>query len=277
MSAKQAVLFVSHGSPTFAVEPGLAGPQLQALGASMPRPVAIVVISPHWMTRGGALISAARQQETIHDFGGFPAELYTLQYPAQGAPELAARVAGLLGEAGFATGLDEARGLDHGAWVPLRYLYPNADVPVFQIAMPYPLDTRAALALGRALRPLRDEGVLILASGSLTHNLYEIRREAGASGTGDAEMYALAFTSWVRAAVQARNWDRLADYRRLAPDAVRSHPTEEHFLPLLIAAGATDDDEAAQVFDGGVTYGVLAMESYAWGAPLVNVAGAAGK
>ncbi|CAM4303778.1 dioxygenase [Kerstersia similis] len=267
MSAKQAVLFVSHGSPTFAVEPGLAGPQLRQLGVALARPSAIVVISPHWMTRGGALISAATQQETIHDFGGFPAELYTLQYPAQGAPALAARVATLLQQAGIATGLDETRGLDHGAWVPLRYLYPDADVPVFQVALPYPLDTHAALALGRALRPLRDEGVLLLASGSLTHNLYEISREAGASGTGDAEAYALAFTHWVRETVQAGDWQRLADYRRLAPEAVRAHPTDEHFLPLLIAAGATEDSEAVQVFDGGVTYGVLAMESYAWGVP----------
>lgn len=267
MSAKQAVLFVSHGSPTFAVEPGLAGPQLRALGAALARPSAIVVISPHWMTRGGALVSAAAEQETIHDFGGFPAELYTLQYPAQGEPALAARIVQRLQQAGIAAGLDDSRGLDHGAWVPLRYLYPDADVPVFQLALPYPLDTHAALALGRALRPLRDENVLILASGSLTHNLYEISREAGASGTGDAEDYAVAFTRWVRDAVQAQDWQRLADYRRLAPQAVRAHPTEEHFLPLLIAAGAAEADETVRVFDGGVTYGVLAMESYAWGAP----------
>lgn len=267
MSAKQAVLFVSHGSPTFSVEPGLAGPQLQALGAALERPKAILVVSPHWMTRGGALISRAERPETIHDFGGFPAELYALQYPVQGAPEWAERASALLREAGFATGLDDTRGLDHGAWVPLRYLFPHGDVPVFQVALPYPFDTRAALAFGKALQPLRDEGVLIVASGSLTHNLYEIRRDAGASGTGDAEAYALAFTRWVRAAVLSEDWETLADYRRLAPEAVRAHPTEEHFLPLLVAAGAAGSDEVAQVLDGGVTYGVLAMESYAWGVP----------
>ena len=171
---KAPVLFISHGAPTFAIEPGLLGPQLQRLGAQLPEIKAVLVVSPHWQTRDVNVMTTARP-ETVHDFGGFPARLYSLQYPTTGQPELADEAARLLKQSGFNTQFDDRRGLDHGAWVPLMYLLPKANVPVFQVSIPFSLDTRQALKLGQALTPLREQGVLIVASGSMTHNLYEVR------------------------------------------------------------------------------------------------------
>ncbi|MBK9574038.1 MAG: dioxygenase [Rhodoferax sp.] len=254
------VLFVSHGAPTFALEPGTLGPRLRALGQQLDGVRAVLVVSPHWQTRGVQVMTGT-QPETVHDFGGFPSVLYTLRYPAAGHPQLAAEAARLLAQAGWSVGLDARRGLDHGAWVPLLHLLPNADLPVFQVSMPVDLDAAGALQLGRALASLRAQGVMILASGSMTHNLYEL----GQSGAVAAD-YAVEFTHWVRQVVTAHDTERLVNYRKLAPHAQRAHPTEEHFLPLLVAVGASSGGEAVQVVDGGVTYGVVSMESYAWGA-----------
>lgn len=253
-------LFVSHGAPTFALEPGLAGAQLGALGRTLGRPKAVVIVSPHWQTRG-VEIGAAARPDTVHDFGGFPRALYELQYPAPGAPEVALRAQQVLGDAGIRASLDEHHGLDHGAWVPLMHLFPEADVPVVQVSMPRDLDAAGAVALGRALAPLAGEGVLVVGSGSLTHNLYEWR--AGADGEAP---YAREFTQWVRQAVLAGDRDALAATLERAPHARRAHPTEEHFLPLLVALGAARDLLPATVLDGGIRHGVLAMESYLFGA-----------
>jgi len=256
-------LFVSHGAPTFALKPGELGSRLAALGRTLAGIRAVLVVSPHWMTHGVRVMAAPRPA-TVHDFGGFPEPLYRLDYAAPGTPELAREALQLLLAAGFEAALDERRGRDHGAWVPLLHLLPKARVPVFQVSLPAGLDTAGALRLGQALAPLRARGVLVLGSGSLTHNLYEVGARAA-----DAP-YALAFARWVREAVLARDAARLLDYRRLAPFAERAHPTEEHFLPLLVALGATAASEAARVIEGGITYGVLSMESYAWGAPPVD-------
>jgi len=252
-------LFVSHGSPMFALEPGLLGPRLRELGAALPDVAAVLVVSAHWQSRG-VRVAATTSPETIHDFGGFPDELYRLRYPAPGAPELAAEAARLLEAAGFAVTLDAQRGLDHGAWVPLRHLFAAASVPVFQVSLPHDLDGAAALRLGAALAPLRDRGVLIVVSGSLTHNLHEVF-----GGRVDDPQYAQAFADWANDAVHARAIDALVDYRRRAPDAARAHPTEEHFLPLLVALGASADDEAGERIEGGMTYGILSMDSFGWG------------
>jgi 4,5-DOPA dioxygenase extradiol len=250
-------LFVSHGAPTFALEPGLLGPELNRLGARLPNLAAVLVVSAHWQTAHVQVMRTA-SPETIHDFSGFPPELYRLQYPSPGAPDLAEDAAHLLEAADFNVSFDDLRGIDHGAWVPLRYLKPRAQTPVFQVSLPLTLDARGALQLGQSLAPLRRRGVLIMGSGSLTHNL----RELGA-GFGKAR-YALEFTAWVRRQVQRRDLNQLEDYRRLAPHAQRAHPTEEHFLPLLVAAGAADAADSVTVLDGGMTYGVLSMESYAF-------------
>lgn len=257
MNTPLPVLFVSHGAPMFAIEPGQAGDQLAKLGRELTQPRAIVVISPHWMTRGEVCVTASTHPETIHDFGGFPDALYELQYPAPGAPSLAQEIVDLLGDAGWKARLDARRGLDHGAWVPLLYLAPEAFTPVIQVSMPMPMDTHSALKLGQALKPLRDMNVLIVASGSLTHNLYEFR---GATTHGEA--YVKQFAAWTAHVLEAGDTAQVLDYRRLAPGAERAHPTDEHFLPLLIALGAAGETYHARILEGGITYGVLAMDSY---------------
>ena len=253
-------LFVSHGSPMFAVEPGLLGPNLQRIGRALSGVTAVLVVSPHWQTRGVRVMSTAAPA-TIHDFGGFPQVLYQLQYTPPGAPDLAADAARLLGDAGFEVKLDATRGLDHGAWVPLRYLFAQADVPAFQVSLPADMDPASALRLGQALAPLRERGVLVIGSGSLTHNLYEFRQHVR-----DPE-YAQAFADWVADAVRRRDADALVHYRARAPHAERAHPSEEHYLPLLVALGASSDDDTASLVEGGMTYGVLSMDSFGFGLP----------
>lgn len=258
---KAPVMFISHGAPTFAIEPGELGPRLRAMGEQLTNLKAVLVVSPHWQTRNVTVMTSA-QPETIHDFGGFPRALYSLQYPAAGQPEVAREAARLLADAGFDVDFDGQRGLDHGAWVPLYHLLPQANVPVFQVSMPATLNTAQAVNLGRALAPLREQGVMIIGSGSMTHNLYEFRQ----SGTRP-EAYAQEFAAWVRAAVLANALAPLVAYRAEAPHAERAHPSEEHFLPLLVALGAQAESDALQVIEGGITHAVLSMESYAWGMP----------
>jgi 4,5-DOPA dioxygenase extradiol len=262
------VLFISHGAPTFALEPGRLGPQLVTAGAALPRPKAVLVVSPHWMTRG-VRVATTGAPATVHDFGGFDRALYRIQYPAPGHPELAARTIEVLRAAGWPAEADEAQGLDHGAWVPVRHLYPDADVPVFQVSLPESLTPRFAYALGQALAPLRDEGVLIVGSGSMTHNLYEFR----SGGDGDEAEYAREFAHWVRQTVEARDDARLIDTLAVAPHAQRAHPTAEHFLPLLVAAGAAAGEAEVETLEGGITYGVLSMDSYLFGARISAPAG----
>jgi 4,5-DOPA dioxygenase extradiol len=208
-------------------------------------------------------VSTSAQPETIHDFGGFDPALYRIQYPARGHETLAQLTVKQLTQAGWPAQADGRRGLDHGAWVPLMHLYPDADVPVFQVSLPSRLDAQGAWAFGQALAPLADEGVLIVGSGSLTHNLYEFR------GThGPDEPYVQAFSAWVREAVEQGDRTRLLRTLDDAPDARRAHPTPEHFWPLLVAAGAADSGDgppSAQVIEGGIAYGMLAMDAYAFG------------
>jgi 4,5-DOPA dioxygenase extradiol len=254
-------LFISHGAPTFAIEPGIAGPALTALGKTLPRPKAILVVSPHWMTREPRVATSAAPQ-TVHDFGGFPPALYQLQYPAPGAPEVAQRAIEELRAAGWAAEADAQRGLDHGAWVPLLHLLPRADVPVFQVSLPARLDGARAYAFGQALAPLADEGVLIVGSGSLTHNLHEVRFDAAGA---DAEDYAREFSAWITQAVLNRDHARLQQTMAMAPHAQRAHPTHEHLWPLMVAAGAAGAAVPATCIEGGITHGVLAMDSYLFG------------
>lgn len=260
-------LFVSHGAPTYALEPGLAGAQLEALGRALPRPKALLVVSPHWTTREVQVTGAARPR-TIHDFGGFDPALYDMSYPAEGQPALAERAAALLRAQGWAASVDGARGLDHGAWVPLMHLYPHHDVPVIQASMPARLDPPSAFKYGRALAQLGNEGVLMVGSGSLTHNLYEFRQ-----GSASQAGYAADFTAWIREAVLAGDEDKLIASLERAPHAARAHPTAEHFLPLLVALGAAPSILPATVLPGGIVHGVLSMESYVFGAAVqLNVA-----
>jgi 4,5-DOPA dioxygenase extradiol len=230
------------------------------LGARLPRPRALLVASAHWETGRPELTGSARP-ETIHDFHGFPPSLYAIRYDAPGAPEVAERSCALLRAAGLDAVVEPARGLDHGAWTPLLYAYPDADVPVVQLSVQPALGTRHHLALGRALAPLSGEGVLIVGSGHLTHNLRELK-SVRETGIGPAAAYVTEFQSWVRDCIEARDLDRLADYRRLSPHGARAHPTEEHFLPLFVALGAAAAGYRAERVLDHVEGGVLAMDAY---------------
>jgi len=235
---------------------------LASLGRALPRPKAILCVSAHWQAPRPC-VSLAEAPETIHDFYGFPRPLYDLRYPAPGAPELARRAAALLEAAGFACDRDPERGLDHGAWEPLMLMYPDADVPVAQLALRADGDAEAHLALGRALAPLRAEGVLILGSGTATHNLAEWR--AG-SETPD---WARGFEDWLVAAVSAGDAAAIGDYLKRGPQARRAHPSAEHFLPLPLAMGAGSADNGkipGQVLHRGFSYGSLSMAAFAFGA-----------
>lgn len=253
-------LFLSHGSPMTAIEPSDAHDFLSRFGAGFARPRAILAVSAHWET-DAPMVSAARKPETIHDFYGFPPELYAIQYPAPGAPDLAARTKALLDGAGIPCGVDPDRGLDHGAWTPLYLAYPDADIPVTQLSVQPRAGTAHHLAVGRALRPLRDEGVLIMVTGSVTHNLGDFGRFPPDGPPAD---YVRDFTEWLAAALDGRRDDDLLAYRERAPGARRAHPTEEHFLPLFAALGAGGGGAGRRLHDS-TTFAVLRMDAYAFG------------
>ena len=251
-------LYISHGSPMTALQPGLVRERLAGLAAEMPRSQAIVIATAHWL---GARpqVGGAAQPETMHDFFGFPPALYEVRYPAPGAPTLAGRVMDLLAQAHLDPSLDPQRGLDHGAWVPLRLLYPDADIPVVPISIQHAQDPAHHLAIGRALAPLRHEGVLVIGSGSITHNLGDLRMGYGAEREAP---YVRPFIAWIEDRLAAGDVDALLDYRRQAPFAQRAHPTDEHLLPLFVALGAAGAQPCAQRIDAGIDHGILAMDIY---------------
>jgi len=256
-------LYVSHGSPMTALQPGETGTRLSELAAALPRPRAIVVASAHYLARAPQ-VGGAAQPETVHDFGGFPAALYAMRYPAPGDPALATRVAELLDAAGLPARIDASRGLDHGIWVPLRLMYPQADIPVVPLSIQPGLGPAHQLAVGRALAPLREDGVLVIGSGSITHNLHDFR--AGYDAANEAP-YVRPFIGWIEQRLAAGDIDALLDYRHQAPFAERAHPTDEHLLPLFVALGAAGEGARAQRLDAGVDLGFLAMDIYRFDAP----------
>lgn len=256
-------LFVSHGAPTLALEPGNTGRVLADIATRFARPDAILVVSAHWDTRVPA-VSLATQPETIHDFGGFPPALYAQQYPAPGAPELAQQVASLLHAQDIPVQVHPQRGLDHGAWVPLMLMYPQADIPVTQLSIQSAATPAQQFALGQALQTLHAQNVLILASGAITHNLadfFTANRDAAPLA------YVTAFADWVAERIQARQWQSLLNYRLECPQGAQAHPTADHLMPLFVAAGsAAAFTGAVQRFTPENTYGILAMDAYLWAA-----------
>ena len=251
-------LFLSHGSPMHSIDPGAAGRAWAALGQSLPKPRAVLIASAHWET-AVPMVTGNPRPGTIHDFGGFPEELYRIQYPAPGAPDLAADVVGRLKGAGIAAGVDGCRGLDHGAWVPLRFMYPEADIPVVQLAVQPERGTAHHIELGRAIGSLAREGVLIVGSGHTTHNL---RDWVAGRQASRPLAYASAFAQWLNDRLRDHDTDALVHYRDRAPDAERAHPTEEHFLPLFVAWGAAGDDARVEQVLEGLEGGALSMDSY---------------
>jgi 4,5-DOPA dioxygenase extradiol len=267
-------LFVSHGSPMLALEPGRTGPFLQRLGAAIDRrfgrPKAILAVSPHTAARRPVVLGSP-DHHAVHDFGGFPDALYELRYAPPGAPALAERVLGRLAEAGLDADHSCEPGLDHGIWTVLRFAWPDADLPVLPLALSPQQPPPAQWALGAALAPLRDEGVLLLASGSLTHNLRLLFGAARPAADAPELAESRAFRDWVAARVAAGDREALLDYRAAAPHAASMHPTDEHWLPFYIAAGAGGLAGARRLHDD-VTYGSLAMDAYAFGAEAAALA-----
>jgi 4,5-DOPA dioxygenase extradiol len=260
-------LFISHGAPDLPIRDGAVTHFLKSLHQQFPKPKAILVISAHWNS-AQPTVSKAVQPQTIYDFGGFPDAVYQLNYPAPGAPELAERVISLLTQAGISSNTHPNRGLDHGAWTPLILAYPDADIPVTQLSIQYHAGSLHHFQIGQALTPLRAEGVLILASGSATHNLWEF---VGVQPTGGNSRYdapppdwVRVFDEWLAERIAESNWEAVLNYRKIAPHAEKNHPTDEHLLPLFVALGAGGDEVKGVRLHHSYNYGAFSMAAYAF-------------
>jgi 4,5-DOPA dioxygenase extradiol len=234
---------------------------LLGLGKTLPRPKAIVVVSAHWEPVGDVDVSLAPGPETIHDVGGCSPAFFEIQHPAPGAPDTAARVADALHTAGFPVRRGASRGLDHGAWVALSLMYPNADIPTTQLSIKHGGSPADHERMGQALRALRDDDVLIIGSGSLAHNLFAFR---GAAIDADVSQWVSAFDHWAYTHITTGQRKSLLEYRALAPFAVSDHPSEEHLLPLFVAIEATGEAPTATRPHASCQYGVLAIDADAF-------------
>ncbi|MEO6321665.1 MAG: 4,5-DOPA dioxygenase extradiol [Polaromonas sp.] len=261
------VLFLGHGSPMNAIGDNEYRRSWQTLGAQFgteqPRPQLILCISAHWLTEGWWL-TAMQQPKTIHDFGGFPQELFDEQYPAPGDPAAAQAISLLVRQrASTPLGLDVGEwGLDHGAWSVLKPMFPEADIPVIQLSMDYGRGPEEHYALAKQLKALRDRGVLIVASGNIVHNLRQMQRGAAGSQAYD---WALEFDQTIAGYVQQGNLDALQNFQKLGSLAKMAHPTHEHYLPLLYAAGAVEAKEPMRFFNTSFQGGSISMRSMVWG------------
>ena len=260
MTVRMPVVFISHGAPDALLKAPDAVACWREIGQSLPLPRAILVISAHWEARQPTA-SLSGAPETIHDFSGFSPQLKRMQYPAPGAPALAERAVALLRDASIAAELHPNRGLDHGSWVPLSALYPQANIPVTQLSLIHHGSAAQHLGVGQALAPLRDEGVLIVTTGAITHNFDWLDWQANADVA--AVPQARAFADWVGTQIDAQNVSALIAYRD-TPLGVAAHPTEDHFLPLFVGLGAAGEDQP-QRYQPGFSYGGLAMDAYVWG------------
>lgn len=257
-SSRMPALFIGHGSPMNAIENTSWSRAWHSLGDRLrrdyPKPKAILVISAHWMTPGIG-VTAMAQPETIHDFGGFPDALFAVQYPAPGAPELATRIQNLLAPQHVCP--DQSWGLDHGTWSVLVHLFPDADVPVVQLSLDQSQPNRFHYELGRYLRPLRDEGILIIGSGNVVHNLRLIQWQADRP----APDWSPRIEQRVKECLQERDHEALIEYAELDPDALLAIPTPEHYLPLLYIAGLQAEDETTHFPVHGIDLGTISMLS----------------
>lgn len=274
-------VFISHGSPMTALEPREAGAFMQGLGSSITAsggpPRAILAVSAHSLAREPVLL-AAKQHEAVYDFGGFDPQLYTLRYDAPGAPDLATRVQALLQAQGIPVHRVDEGGLDHGIWTPLRYMFPRADIPVLPLAWPADWSPARLYGLGAALAPLADEGVLVMGSGSITHNLRRVFGSGGAPPSVDAPATpeSTAFRDWWAARAAAGDWAALFDYLAQAPFGALMHPTDEHLLPWFVAAGAAGPGARGTRIHASLTFGDLGMDAYAFAPPAAAPSAAPG-
>lgn len=255
-SEKMPLVFLGHGSPMNAIEDTEFSQSWRILGKTLPRPRAILVISAHWMTRGVTLVDISDAPRTIHDFYGFPQELYAQNYPAKGNPQLAREVVSLLKSHNSAE--DDRWGLDHGAWTILKYLYPEADVPVFQISIDMSKGLDHQLEIGKALQRLRQNGVLILGSGNIVHNLGEIQWDENAK----AHDYAFEFDKLFTDYLTDRDFRALADRQGLGSILHRAHPTVDHYMPALTIAGAAQNDDELSFLSESIIMGSISMKSF---------------
>ncbi len=252
-------LFISHGAPDLPIRSGAAQDFLRQLHQQFPKPKAILVVSAHWNTPYPTA-STAPLPRTIYDFSGFPAALYNLTYPATGSPELAEQVVTLLSQAGLRAETHSSRGLDHGAWTPLILAYPEADIPVTQLSIQYRLGPDHHFRVGQALAPLRDQGVLLLASGAATHNFDGFNPTYNAEPPG----WVTKFDHWLKEAVTQHDVNQLLNYRQIAPFAIENHPTDEHLLPLFVALGAGGETATGTPLHSSYVYGSFSMAAYAF-------------
>ncbi len=254
--SKLPTLFISHGAPTLAMENNATTQFLANLGKSLPKPEAIVCISAHWETEATA-VTAWKRSDLIYDFYGFPEALYTIEYPALGSPAIATRLQSLLLKSEKKCSLELRRGLDHGAWIPLRIMFPDADIPVLQLSLQTRYSTQHHFELGKAIAALRDEGVLIMGSGGATHNLGTLDFSSEASAP-----WAVEFMHWLDSAIVSRDEESLLDYRNRQRFAARCHPREEHFLPLFVALGASEGK--GRILHQEMAFGSLSLSAYAF-------------
>ncbi len=259
--ASQPSLFLPHGAPDLLLSTHVSKDFLGTLGRRVRRPAAILIVSAHWEAAQPTL-TTAKAPETVHDFFGFPDALYRIRYPARTTSDLVDWVEDLLTGEGIAATRDPDRGYDHGTWAPLSLVYPDADIPVVQLSLVRDGTARQHFEIGRALGPLRDRDVLIVGSGSVTHNL----RELGPEGT-PPPAWATAFDDWVSAAVEAGDWENLMQFPEIPQTSLRAHPTPEHFLPLYVAAGAGAGEIGCKLH-GSYSHGSISMSAYAFGGDL---------
>ena len=254
---QQPAIFIGHGSPTELIETGAFQDSLKKFGEQNPKPSAIVVLSAHWLTRDTVEINASTQPETIYDYGGFPQAMYEVDYPAPGSTELAQKIKTLLEN--FKTELNPSHGLDHGAWIPLKMLYPTNDIPVVQVSIPFALGPQKIFEIGQALAPLRNENILLMGSGNITHNLQAVN-----FGNKHAapESWAQEFEGWVKTQISGNTIESLSNFKTLAPHARLAHPYPDHFYPLFFVLGAkTSADQRFDIYDH-FHYGTLSMWSF---------------
>lgn len=254
----QPSLFLSHGSPLLALEGGGWGATLQALGGEL-HPKAILVVSAHWEADGPPRITSATHPGLLYDFSGFPEALYSMEYPALGHPDWARRIESRLAEEGLASVLDDHRPLDHGAWAPLLHLFPDAAFPVLQLSLPLDRTPEHLYHLGQALAPLRREGLLILGSGGMVHNLRNLEWQSQEA----PESWASTYDAWAARCLETRDLPALLNWRTQGPEALKAHPTPEHWDPILVALGAAGEAPCRTLFEG-YEHRNLSLRSVIW-------------